>query len=392
MSNEFIQVSQDLVYTRPEAEMAGTGYYFSYLPSGASTVPDGQRVVFNIRSSTAFVDYGRSYCNAKIVPTGPVTAPPIMSCSGIQGVFSNITERISGANFDSLDNYNQLAVVRNSLQSATRQKVLTITEGYTGFDSVATAGGVPIPLAGANFSFPIPSNLSTVNKLIPLSLMNSWDLSYALEPLSGKSIFTTANGATGYTIQMEIVLWLVEPSDLYMQALIDNLKEGKTLDLGLTFIKSFPSQTTTGTTNNIQNIVGQLKSCSSLLQVLTPPTGDRFSPVGATGKLLTTQWLLDSKTYPLNKPIFTGPESIILGLSAFNTQFGEMLPQVRINFISFSTGSGVVKSGIKLMSGNVQSNLVFATNPTGGDTVNTYISAEGSIKVGYQGSIVMDYR
>ena len=190
MSNEYIAVSQDLTYTKPEQEMSGKGQYFNFLPTGASTLTSNQRATFNIRSSTAFCDYNRSYMKVAFTPIGATagTTPgtsTALSCMGIQSIFSNVQERISGANFDQVDNWNQLVAAKNFLAPITKQNSLAFTEGFTGVSTAGVANQgkflYPTTLSGGpaaiNFVCPIPSNLSTINKLIPLSLMNSWDLS-----------------------------------------------------------------------------------------------------------------------------------------------------------------------------------------------------------------------
>lgn len=365
MSNSSLQVAQDMTYSPPIQHIKGLGVYTAHLPITAQqAVSSGNRIQFAIRNSQDYVDLHRSYIRITLNNTAALTF------NGVNDIFDQVQERLGGTSFETFYNYGVLANQKNIISTKTRKSLIAVTEGWTGSAVTLAAAST------TKYACPIPTNMVGLTKLLPLALCGTWDLTLVL-----------ANLSASYTVSAELMLFTVTPDAEYLSQTFDHIQQGGEVALGNTFVKSYINNILdVANTTQFQLNVGYVESMTSIFQYLS----------SATGVITQVNYLCDSKQYPTNTYIYGDTwraDMLMMMVSAFNSADADLDATALSNssYLSLSNGTGEVKSGLRLESGVVQTNLTYRLT-TAADRIFTFIECQGVIAIGSNGAVTLRYR
>lgn len=382
-SNGFLTLNHDLTYAAPEKIQDGDINFVGFKPQSIGIYKQNSTVDFKLRSTNEFVILDRSYMKFSIIETGAVAAAAsggtVLSSMGAQAVISQVNETISGLQLPVLRNYNLQQSVKLNTDTSERKAVTTITEAYGG-----AASGNNNKFAKRTFCIPVPTSLSTANKVIPLSVLNGgWNISLQLENYN--RVFT--NGAVGNEYEvtdLEIVLCMIKPDERYLSELASAMSRSGSLKIPLQLTKNLSTTLTNSSTQTVRVQCGFLSSLNSITNVIRKVSDVGTATVSSikdtfltnTAELKDYYFMINSQRYPKNKSITVAdPENLIQLLAAFNTGYSQISPfSATTAFTHFSFESnGNFASGIPINDGYISIECSFTTSPTAGDIIDTFL-------------------
>lgn len=381
----FLTLNQDLTYQVPEKIQDGEINFVSFKPQSIGAYTPNSSVEFKLRSTNEFVILDRSYMKFSLTETGAVTTATggtELSKMGAQAVISQVQDTVSGLQLPLLKNYNLQQSVKLNTDTSERKAITTITELY----NTTTEAGSQIKFAKKTFCIPVPTSLSSANKVIPLAVLNGgWNISLLLE--NHNRVFT--NGAAGNSYEvtdLEIVCCMLKPDERYLQELASAMARQGSLKIPLQLTKNISSTLTASTTQTVRIQCGYLSSLNSITNVVREASKIGGGVVGTkrdtfltnTSILSDYYMMINSQRYPKNKAISCGstdPENLMQLLASFNTKYSQISPfsgTTTFTYFSFES-NGAFSSGIPINDGYITLECTFGSAPTAGDVIDSFL-------------------
>jgi hypothetical protein len=288
-----------------------------------------------------------------------------LSQAGGSAVFNSIVDNIGGSVLPISRNVHIKENIK--LQSATSER-----KAVDKFCQSSSFDGTGLGVTSATsltVCMPFISSFET-DKVIPLAVLNGWDLSYTLNPAG--SVVSVGE----YTVSnFEIVAALLTPEQQYLNQLAQGLNNGSTLKIPVTMTNSITSPVTSAQSQNILVNCGYYSSINSVTFV------HKESALVNSEKISSWYLMCDSNRYPKNKSVLGPVESVYQTLAGYATDISTIsIPHTSQTFnqYTFKTNSEF-SSGIPTANGLVELILDFSSTPTG--TIETLINYDGYLEI-----------
>ena len=367
-----LNISNSLTYSKPESILDGKLNYVSFKPQGAVSFGPSESINIKLSSNTDFMVLDRSYIKFNLVCS--VTGGNL-NVNGGSACINSVVDSVGGCVLPISRNVHIKQGIKLQTGTSERRAIDTLCSSAK-FDS-DTGLAQPTPAnTGLTMCIPFISSFET-EKVVPLAVLNGWDLTYTLNPAN----VVTSTGT--YTVSnFEIVAALLTPQAQYLNQVATGLNSGSTLKIPIQLTNSVTSGLTTALSQNILVNCGYFSSLNAVTFV------HKESPLVNASKVSGYHIMVDSNRYPKNKSVVGREESVYQTLAGYATDISTINPphtNQQFHQYTFKTNSEF-SSGVATANGLVELVLDFASEPSG--TMETLISYDAYLEIG-RNSVVL---
>lgn len=343
-----LNINNSLTYSLPQSMLDGDVTFTSFKPSsGPGLFLPNDTISVKLSSNTDFFVPERSYIKFNL----RTTAIGNLSVNGAYQVIQNITDNIGGSVILARNVHHRNGV---KLQTATSEKkaIDTFAAGciFTSGTGLAVTASTDLVVC-----IPFQSAIDT-SKIIPLSVINGYEISYALNPAAN-----VVSAGTYDVRNFEIIACLLTPNQKYLEELSRGLMSGSSMKIPVELSTSTTISVSSALVQNLIVNTGYLGSLNTLTFV------HKESALANAAKVSSYFVLLDSQRYPRNKEIVGLAEQYYQALAGYSTHISTLsVPDTTQTFNHYSWKSNEeFASGVPCANGALELALTFSSTPTG---------------------------
>lgn len=406
-AHELLETHASITWDPEPSYISGQINMQRVLPMQIGALGPQNLLTFIFNSDNQYIDLNRSYMNFDLAETGPTTTGNTLSTFGASTIFSQLTETYAGTTLPYVQNWNLYRAWVNSQQSATRQQLMSITEGFipnnvaaqgTSNNSLRTSSTGITQTYGTSYTYsvPVPMQALSSARQIPLCFLNGGiKLEIQLAPYN--QVYQIANTSNSYTINnVVLMLAFTKPPDDVLIETQERLNAGQFLDLPLELVKNYQLTLQPGVNQQITQYIGYYRSLNSVVLLYQKYANlNGANPLFTSTDTLSTWFLnLNTQRYPQNKEVYaegrtpSSPENQLNILRAFNTQLDSISPYVAAKngsmYWSWKENESF-QSAISSNNGVFQWIANFSTTTASGDILQMFFNYDIPVRVGASG-------